>query len=118
MSSEPSSPRSSSKGLLLIADDDASCLQVLYDALSEEDFELIAASEGAMALELARSEMPDYILLDVLMPVFSGFEVCQRLREDTATSGIPIIFMTSRDEPRSRLEAFEIGGVDYISKPF
>jgi DNA-binding response OmpR family regulator/anti-anti-sigma regulatory factor len=118
MSPAKSPTRPSQKSLLLIADDDTLCLQVLYQALSESDFDIIAASDGAMALELARSDTPDVILLDVIMPGMGGFEVCRRLKADPATCEASVIFMTSRDEPQSRLEAFDVGAVDYISKPF
>jgi len=117
MSRLTQSPPSQSS-LVLIADDDAACLQILYETLSGAGFELVVANDGGMALDLARKQVPDLVLLDVLMPDTNGLEVCRRLKEDPSTSEIPVVFMTSRDETRCRIEAFEVGGVDYIGKPF
>jgi DNA-binding response OmpR family regulator len=78
----------------------------------------VEAQDGEVGLELARSERPDVILLDVMMPGLDGWEVLQRLLDDETTREIPIVFLTARAELRDRARGLELGGVDYVTKPF
>jgi len=101
---------------LLIVDDMEINLDILCDLL--ESYETIPCSVGADAYHLAKKHQPDLILLDIVMPEVDGFEVCYQLKNDPATSQIPIIFITANDDDESIENAFEMGGVDYITKPF
>ncbi len=106
------------KPSLLIVDDEPANLHVLA-RLMREEYRIVVANCGEKALELSRSEpRPDLILLDVQMPDIDGFEVCQRLKEDPATSSIPVIFVTARDSSGDQEAGFALGAVDYVSKPF
>jgi DNA-binding response OmpR family regulator len=80
--------------------------------------EVIEAQDGTVGVELARSEMPDVILLDVMMPGMDGWEVLQALQAGEGTSEIPIVFLTARAELRDRAQGLELGGIDYVTKPF
>jgi len=102
---------------ILIVDDTEEDIDILVNALGD-DYELTAATDGATALNLIGNELPDLILLDILMPGMSGYEVCRRLREDKKTADIPIIFLTAMTDIGSKTRAFEAGAVDYITKPF
>ena len=79
---------------------------------------VVEASNGVEALERARTDRPDVILLDIMMPGVSGWEVASKLLEDRSTDQIPIIFITARTDVRDRLRAFELGALEYITKPF
>jgi diguanylate cyclase (GGDEF)-like protein len=100
---------------ILIVDDTPHNIDVLSATLSDEHCELIAATTGARALELAARARPDLVLLDVMMPGMDGFEVCRRLKADPATADLPVIFVTARTDDVSL--GFSVGGSDYISKP-
>jgi len=100
---------------ILIVDDTPHNIDVLSATLADEACELIAATSGARALELAARERPDLVLLDVMMPGMDGFEVCRRLKADPACADVPIVFVTARTEDVSL--GFAVGGSDYISKP-
>jgi DNA-binding response OmpR family regulator len=80
--------------------------------------EVLEAADGQAGLETARAELPDVILLDVMMPGMDGWQVAERLVEDEATHEIPLVFLTARAELRDRARGLELGGVDYITKPF
>jgi DNA-binding response OmpR family regulator len=80
--------------------------------------EVLEAPDGESGLEIARIETPDVVLLDVMMPGIDGWQVAERLVEDEATSQIPLVFLTARAELRDRARGLELGGVDYITKPF
>jgi len=100
---------------ILIVDDTPTNIDLLSATLGDQACELIAATSGARALELAARDAPDLVLLDVMMPGMDGFEVCRRLKGDPATSDIPVIFVTARTEDVST--GFANGASDYISKP-
>ncbi len=100
---------------ILIVDDTPHNIDVLSATLADEHCELMAATSGARALELAVRGLPDLVLLDVMMPGMDGFEVCRRLKADPATTDIPVIFVTARTDDVS--QGFAVGGSDYISKP-
>ncbi len=101
---------------LLLVDDEPANLQVLRQVL-QDDYRLLYARDGHKALELARSEAPALILLDVMMPGLSGLDVCRTLKAQTATAAIPVIFVTALSDAQDEAQGFEAGAVDYISKP-
>jgi len=102
--------------LILAVDDEASNLQLLRQIL-QDHYRLLFAKDGARALELARSEQPDLVLLDVMMPGMSGYEVCAALKANPATASVPVMFVTALTETADEVEGFEAGAVDYITKP-
>jgi len=103
---------------ILIVDDDPVNLSILFNYLRDMGFQVFAAQDGETALEQAQSQTPDAILLDILMPELDGFETCRRLKSQPSTSTIPIIFMTALTNTRDMVTGFEMGAVDYITKPF
>ena len=103
---------------VLVIDDEAPIRLLCRVNLEAEKMDVIEAADGPSGVQKARDERPDVILLDVMMPGLDGWNVAQLLLEDTATSGIPIIFLTARAEFRDRARGLDIGGVDYITKPF
>ena len=105
-------------GEVLIVDDTPENLQVLSDILREEGLLVRLAPSGVFALRSVQARHPDLILLDIRMPEMDGFVVCQRLRDDPATAHIPVLFLSASQEPDERLEAFNVGGLDFIPKPF
>ncbi len=106
------------QGRVLVVDDEAVNVAVLRGILSHAGYEVLSAASGPAAMALATVERPDMILLDVMMPGVSGFEVCQRLKIDPATAHVPIIFVTSLSDVSQKLTGLELGAVDYITKPF
>lgn len=102
---------------ILLVDDAAINVRMLEGILRAESFETVAAADGPTGLLLAKSERPDLILLDIIMPGESGFETCSHLKSDPETSDIPIIFLSALDDVKSKVHGLKIGGVDYISKP-
>ena len=103
---------------VLVIDDEAPIRLLCRVNLEAEQMEVVEAEDGTVGLELARSERPDLILLDVMMPGIDGWEVLQRLLDDETTREIPIVFLTARAELRDRARGLELGGVDYVTKPF
>ncbi|NCJ07049.1 EAL domain-containing protein [Synechococcales cyanobacterium C] len=103
---------------ILIVDDFIDNLRVLSQALDEQGFDVRCAKGGAMALNSLQTTKPDLILLDIKMPEMNGYEVCQRIQADTQTQSIPVVFMSALDDALDKVKAFEVGGVDYITKPF
>ena len=108
----------STRPRVLIVDDVPANLKVLRDALEPEGHKISGAPNGETALRIAAGTLPDIILLDVVMPDIDGYEVCRRLKENEATRHIPVIFVTVKDEKANLIEGFQVGGVDYITKPF
>jgi len=104
------------KPLILVVDDEAGNLQLLRQVLQAE-YQLLFAKDGRRALELAQQERPDLILLDVMMPDMSGFEVCAALKAQPATAAIPVIFVTGMADCDDEVKGFAVGAVDYIAKP-
>lgn len=102
--------------LLLLVDDEATNLQVLRHIL-QEDYRLLFAKDGAKALEMAERERPDLILLDVMMPGMTGYEVCQALKLQPELESIPVIFVTALADVADETRGFSVGAVDYITKP-
>jgi DNA-binding response OmpR family regulator len=103
---------------VLVIDDEAPIRLLCRVNLEAEGMEVLEASDGPSGLEEARKETPDVILLDVMMPGLDGWGVAEALLEDEQTVGIPIIFLTARAEFRDRARGLDIGGVDYVTKPF
>ncbi len=103
---------------ILIVDDHASNIQVLIGVLSEQGYRLKYAENGTEAVKLVKSEDFDLILLDIMMPIMDGYEVCRIIQEDEKRKDIPIIFITVRADIESIKKAFRVGGLDYINKPF
>jgi phosphoserine phosphatase RsbU/P len=102
---------------ILIVDDTPISLHLISGVLAAEGFGTLTAPNGVTAREISRTRQPDLILLDILMPGESGFETCAKLKSDPATAEIPIIFLSSLDDVRSKVEGLKIGGVDYVAKP-
>lgn len=103
---------------ILLVDDQPDTLSMLVKILSKEGYKVRPAPNGFLALQAIHYSAPDLILLDVLMPDIDGYEVCRRLKHDEATREIPVIFITGLLDTEQKLKAFEVGGVDYITKPF
>jgi two-component system alkaline phosphatase synthesis response regulator PhoP len=103
---------------VLIIDDEAPIRLLCRVNLEAEGMEVIEAFDGEQGIELARAERPDVILLDVMMPRLDGWDVAQRLVAGELTKEIPIAFLTARAEVRDRARGLDIGGVEYVTKPF
>jgi DNA-binding response OmpR family regulator len=103
---------------VLVIDDEAPIRLLCRVNLEAEGIEVLEAADGKSGLDLARAEHPDVVLLDVMMPGLDGWRVAEELLEDDETRGIPIIFLTARAEFRDRARGLDIGGVDYVTKPF
>ncbi len=103
---------------VLIVDDEAPIRLLCRVNLEAEQMEVLEAGDGPSGLEAARKERPDVILLDVMMPGLDGWRVAEELLEDPATSSIPIVFLTARAELRDRARGLDLGGLDYVTKPF
>ncbi|MBU2515581.1 response regulator [bacterium] len=103
---------------ILVVDDNTQNLQFLGNLLSKSNYELAIAQNGELALEFLEKEIPDLILLDVMMPGIDGYEVCRRLKKNHKTRDIPVIFLTAKSEVEDLVKGFEVGAVDYVTKPF
>jgi two-component system alkaline phosphatase synthesis response regulator PhoP len=106
------------KTKVLVIDDEAPIRLLCRVNLEAENMDVIEAADGPSGVEKAQAESPDVILLDVMMPGLDGWRVAEQLLDDERTVGIPIIFLTARAEFRDRARGLDIGGVDYITKPF
>ncbi len=102
---------------ILLVDDTETNIEILLDLLSD-DYDVMVALDGKSALELVSEEEPDLILLDIMMPVMDGYEVCKIFKSTQSTAHIPVIFITSKTDDKSINRAYEAGGVDYVTKPF
>lgn len=103
---------------ILIVDDTPENIQVLGSVLRQKGYLINVAMDGQQAVDVAHNVQPDLILLDIMMPVMDGFEACRQLKSDPATREIPVIFLTARVESGDIVKGFELGGVDYVRKPF
>ena len=106
-----------SRHVILVVDDEPLNIELLGQALSDSA-EIIFATTGAEALSVASAQLPDLILLDVLLPDMDGYEVCARLKRDPKTKSIPVIFVTAMDQEADEARGLEVGAIDYIFKPF
>ncbi len=107
-----------SQGNILVVDDIPDNVDLLYRLLKQKGFNVTTAHSGEEALSIVLNCLPDLILIDIGMPYMDGYEVCQVLKANPRTKDIPIIFVTAFDQILNKVKAFEIGGVDYITKPF
>src|SRR5919202_1343639 len=110
--------RQTYKGDILVVDDTVDNLRLLYYILTERGYKVRKVLNGEMALTAVQAAAPDLILLDIKMPEMKGYEVCQHLKADEKTSGIPVIFISALDDVLDKVRAFKVGGLDYITKPF
>ena len=106
------------KARLLIVEDDFDISNMLRIYFSGQNYEVDIAPRGSVALEKTRQNLPNLIVLDIMLPDIDGFEVCRVLRTTTRTSHVPIIFLTQKDERSDKLQGLELGADDYITKPF
>ncbi|MDM8561570.1 hybrid sensor histidine kinase/response regulator [Candidatus Parabeggiatoa sp. HSG14] len=106
------------KPLILIVDDNTHNLQVLGSVLKKNNYSPALAQNGAGALDFVKKKLPALILLDIMMPEMDGFAVCKKLKQETATKEIPVIFLSARSEKEDIIKGLELGAVDYVSKPF
>ena len=107
----------SNKQTILIVDDEYSGRETLESILEGEGYNLAMAENGPQAIAQAKSILPDVILLDIMMPGMTGFEVCQRIRNDPQIAEIPIIMLTTTDDPREIERCYQLGCSVYITKP-
>lgn len=103
---------------ILIVDDQPTNLRVLSKMLQGKNYKVKKATDGESAIISAQSNPPDLILLDILMPKMDGYEVCKKLKSDDKTKDIPVIFISALSDVFDKIKAFEVGGIDYITKPF
>jgi len=103
---------------ILVVDDSLVNLALLDDMLERNGFQVLLANTGERALQMAHSERPDIILLDVIMPGWDGYETCERLKADNELSAIPVLFLSGLGETENKVRALQVGAVDYVSKPF
>lgn len=103
---------------VLIVDDDPDILRLVSYNLGQAGFEIVTASTGRKALDIAQKQPPDLIILDVMLPDVDGMEVCRTLRQQSPSRRIPIIMLTARGEEIDRVVGFELGADDYVAKPF
>jgi two-component system, cell cycle response regulator len=107
-----------SKAKILVVDDIKQNVKLLRVILTTSDYDVVEAYDGEEALEKVKTENPDLILLDIMMPKLTGYEVCHKLRKDETTKNIPIIMITALHEMDDRIQGIEVGADDFISKPF
>ena len=106
------------KGRILVVDDEIYIVHILDFSLGMEGYEVVTALDGEQALEKARSEKPDLIVLDIMMPKLDGYETCKRLKADPETKDVPIILLSAKGRNVDQKVGFEVGADDYITKPF
>src|SRR4030042_3026068 len=102
---------------ILIVDDDLDTLRLVGLMLQHQGYRIVAASSGLQAIALCQSEKPDMVLLDIMMPEMDGYEVARKLRSDPATSSLPIIMFTAKTQVDDKIQGFEVGADDYLTKP-
>ncbi len=103
---------------VLAVDDNLLNLKLIEKSLTKEGYRVVCADNGPSARQIAQKEKPDLILLDIEMPVENGFDVIQKLKDDPSTNAIPVLFLTGVSEVEAKLKGFDLGAVDYITKPF
>lgn len=106
------------RGDILVVDDTLVNLRILTEMLAAQGYKVRPVTSGPQALQAAAAAAPDLVLLDINMPGMTGYEVCQQLKAQPETRDVPVIFMSARDEVLDKIRAFEVGGVDYVTKPF
>lgn len=118
MTSISSSEAQDEPSTILLVDDNPTNIDVLYEYLANEGFEMLVAEDGPSALERLDHVQPDLILLDIMMPHMDGFEVCKRIKANEVLRQIPVIFITAVGSTEDKVKGFEAGAVDYVTKPF
>ncbi len=106
------------KGKILVVDDEIYIVHILDFSLGMEGYEVVTALDGEQALEKARTEKPDLIVLDIMMPKLDGYETCKRLKADAETRDVPVILLSAKGRNIDQKVGFEVGADDYITKPF
>jgi len=106
------------KGRILVVDDEIYIVHILDFSLGMEGYEVLTALDGEQAVEKARAEKPDLIVLDIMMPKLDGYETCKRLKADPATKDVPVILLSAKGRNVDQKVGFEVGADDYITKPF
>lgn len=106
------------RGLVLLVDDNPANLKILYETLNGRGYKLLVADSGEKALSIATKMHPELILLDIMMPGMDGYEVCRQLQQRGLTQSLSVVFLSALDDTDAKVLGFELGGVDYISKPF
>lgn len=103
---------------ILVADDEEDVKMVVQLYLESKGYEILTAYDGLDAIDKAKNERPDLILLDIMMPIMDGFEVAKRLKNDPSTESIPIVMLSAASQTESKERALKAGAVDYVVKPF
>jgi DNA-binding response OmpR family regulator len=107
-----------SKGKILVVDDEINITQILQFSIGAEGYEVITAQNGEEAIEKARREQPDLIILDIMMPRIDGYEACRILKANPITKNIPVVLLTAKGRDIDKKLGQEVGAIDYIIKPF
>lgn len=107
-----------SKGKILVVDDEINITQILQFSIGAEGYEVITAQNGEEAIDKARREQPDLIILDIMMPRIDGYEACRILKANPLTKNIPVVLLTAKGRDVDRRLGREVGAIDYIVKPF
>ena len=107
-----------SKGKILVVDDEINITQILQFSIGAEGYEVITAQNGEEAIEKARREQPDLIILDIMMPRIDGYEACRILKANPLTKNIPVVLLTAKGRDIDKRLGQEVGAIDYIVKPF
>lgn len=107
-----------SKGKILVVDDEINITQILEFSIGAEGYEVITAQNGEEAIDKARREQPDLIILDIMMPIIDGYEACRILKANPLTKSIPVILLTAKGRDIDKRLGYEVGATDYIIKPF
>lgn len=111
-------PKTTDGATILLVDDNPQNLKVLYETLKDRGYRLLIANDGEKALSLAERHQPELILLDIMMPGMDGYTVCEHLKANTATHHCAVVFLSALDDLTAKVRGFEVGGADYIAKPF
>jgi len=106
------------KAKILVVDDEVNITQILEFSIGAEGFEVITASNGEEAIDKARKEQPDLIILDIMMPRIDGYEACRILKANPLTKNIPVVLLTAKGRDIDKRLGYEVGATDYIVKPF
>ena len=106
------------KGKVLVVDDEVNITQILEFSIGSEGYEVLSASNGEEAVEKARREQPDLIILDIMMPRIDGYETCRILKANPLTKNIPVVLLTAKGRDIDKRLGYEVGATDYIIKPF
>jgi two-component system, OmpR family, alkaline phosphatase synthesis response regulator PhoP len=104
--------------LILVVDDEPHIMKLLSFSLTSHGYDVIEATDGLTAVELAKDRQPDLILLDIMMPALNGYDACRRIKADPSTADIPVFMLTAKTQATEKAAGAEAGANDYICKPF